>query len=400
MTASEGLQTGPKGSDSIEIGAVAEALESPATDAHGVGDDLRAALLPWVVSRVLVVGALLFSRRVFDDVGRLPRPLQLGQGLFSWDAAFYRAIAEHGYRAVGRESLRFFPLVPMLARGIGWALPGGEATALIVVVNISAFACFATLHRLTRRETGDVSTARLAVWFAALFPVASVLVMGYAEATAMLLGVLVFLMLRSRRFGWAMFFGVLAGLCRPVGVLLVIPAAIEAARDWRTSGARERWARVGAVAGPVVGVVLFLAWVGAQFDDPWLPMSEQNKATLRGGFQDPFSRSFDAVRDALDHHFGGGLHLLAAVVFVALLVVIARRLPASYTWYCAATIVVGLSAHNLDSFERYAMSTFPFAMALGIVFVRREQWTRAALGLAGASLFAYAMVNFLGLAGP
>src|SRR6478609_357308 len=197
--------------------------------------DLRVAALPWLLARVLVVGALAFSRDIYDKVGAPPRPVALGQGLFAWDAAFYRAIAEHGYRAVGDASLRFFPLVPMLARGLGWVLFGHTAVALLVVANGSALAFGALLHRLALRETGDAGVARRAAWFAALFPAAAVLVLGYAEATAMMLGVIVFLGLRSRRFGWAIAGGFLAGLCRPVGVLLVVPAAIEAGRGWRTA---------------------------------------------------------------------------------------------------------------------------------------------------------------------
>ncbi len=81
--------------------------------------DLRVAVVPWVLARVLVVGALALSRDLFDEIGTPPRPVALGQGLFAWDAAFYRDIAEHGYRAVGEASLRFFPLVPMLTRGLG-----------------------------------------------------------------------------------------------------------------------------------------------------------------------------------------------------------------------------------------------------------------------------------------
>ena len=113
------------------------------------------------------------------------------------------------------------------------------------------------------------------------------LVLGYAEATAMMLGVVVFLGLRSRRFGWAIVGGFLAGLCRPVGVLLVVPAAVEAGRGWRTASARSRIERVGAVVAPVAGAVAYLAWVGAEFGDFWKPISLQNQATLRGGFQDP-----------------------------------------------------------------------------------------------------------------
>ena len=362
--------------------------------------DLRVAVVPWVLARVLVVGALALSRDLFTKIGAPPRPVALGQGLFAWDAAFYRDIAEHGYRAVGSASLRFFPLVPLLSRGLGTLFLGHTAAALIVVANASALAFGALLHRLALHETGDRATARRAAWFAALFPAATVLVLGYAEATAMMLGAVVFLGLRSRRFGWAAGAGFLAGLCRPVGVLLVIPAAVEAARAWGSASVRERVERVTAVVAPLVGALVYLAWVGVEFGDFWKPISLQNQATLRGGFQDPVTRTIDAVGDLFGgDRFGSGLHIVWAVGFAALLVVLIRRMPASYSLYAAATLVLGLSAHNLDSFERYCMSTFPFVLAVALV-TDRDEVERGALVLAGAGLVGYAILAFLGVSGP
>ncbi len=66
---------------------------------------------------MLVVGSLALTRFAVDHLGGATRPVQLGQGLFAWDAAFYRDIAEHGYGALRPAALRFFPLVPLLARG-------------------------------------------------------------------------------------------------------------------------------------------------------------------------------------------------------------------------------------------------------------------------------------------
>src|SRR4051812_21999189 len=94
--------------------------------------DTRVAVLPWILSRVIVLAALSGARHLYDDLGRPPRPVQLGQGLFAWDGAFYRHIAEDGYREVGRGSLRFFPLVPMLAKGFGVVMFGHTAAALLV----------------------------------------------------------------------------------------------------------------------------------------------------------------------------------------------------------------------------------------------------------------------------
>jgi hypothetical protein len=379
---------------------------SPRPDALGgrvstfVRRDLRVAVVPWVLARVLVVASLALSRHLFDEIGTSPRPVALGQGLFAWDAAFYRDIAEHGYRAVGQGSLRFFPLVPLLGRVLGWVSFDHPAAALLVVANGSALVFGALLHRLALRETGDAAVARRAAWFGALFPAAFVLVMGYAEATAMMLGVLVFLGIRSNRFWRAAVAGFLAGLCRPVGVLLVVPTAIEAVRDWRDVPARSRIARVVAVVSPIAGTAAYLAWVGAEFGDVWKPISLQNRATLRGGFQDPVSRTIDAVGDLFGgDRFGSGLHIVWAVVFVVLLVVLVRRFPASYSAYGAVTVLLGLSAQNLDSFERYCWSTFPFLLALAVV-TEPEEVERGAYVVAAAGLVGYATLAFLGVQGP
>jgi hypothetical protein len=364
------------------------------------GHDLRVAVVPWALARVLVVASLALSRHLFDEIGTATRPVALGQGLFAWDAAFYRDLAEHGYRAVGEGSLRFFPLVPMMARVLGWISFDHTAAALLVVANGSALLFGALLHRLALRETGDAALARRAAWFGALFPAAFVLVMGYAEATAMMLGVVVFLGIRSNRFWWAALAGFLAGLCRPVGVLLVVPAAVEGVRGWREASTESRISRVVAVVAPVAGAGAYLAWVGAEFGDFWKPMSLQNQATLRGGFQDPVTRTIDAVGDLFGgDRFGSGLHIVWAVVFLALLVVLVRRVPASYSLYGAATLLLGLSAQNLDSFERYCWSTFPFVLALAAV-TDRDEVERGTYVVAAAGLVGYATLAFLGIQGP
>jgi len=361
--------------------------------------DLRAAIVPWIVARVLVVGALALARVVFDDIGSGPRPVQLRQGLFAWDAAFYRDLAEHGYSALGRPALRFFPLVPLLARGLGTVLLDHTAVALIVLVNGSALVLGALLHRLVVRETGDDGLAARATWFIAVFPPAAVLVMGYAEATAMALAVGTFLAMRTRRWWLAAVTAFLVGLARPVGVLLALPLAIEATRDWRTTSSSERIQRIVAVLAPVGGVAAYLVWAGARFGDAFEPITYQNRATLRGGFVDPFTRVVDAVGELFDGRAGPIVHVAWAAGFLLLALVVARRLPSSYAAYGAVTVVVALSAHNLDSLERYAMSAFPLIIGLGIVTSPHDA-ERGALGIAAGGLVGYSLAAFLGLAVP
>jgi hypothetical protein len=358
--------------------------------------DLRVALAPWFVSRVVVIGALALARFFQDDLRIHPRPVQLAQGLFAWDAAWYRTIAEHGYGYDPHETLRFFPLVPLLSKGLGVVFIGHEAVALVVVANVSALVFAALLHRLTLVDTGDEATAARAAWFGMILSPAVALVLGYSEATAMALGVGVFLAIRSGRWPTAAVLGLLAGLCRPVGVLLVAPLLVEALAGWRASVPRVRVGRLAAVVAPVVGAALYLVYVGIRFGDAFEPLSIQNRSTLRGGFEDPFSRVVRAFGDMTGgDRVGSGLHLVWAILFAVLLVVVIRHLPRSYAAYCALTLLLGLSASNLDSFERYCLSTFPFVMALAVA-TRRRELERAALALSAGGLFAYSLLAFFG----
>jgi hypothetical protein len=161
------------------------------------------------------------------------------------------------------------------------------------------------------------------------------------------------------------------------------------------------WLRRGcAVAGPPLGLATFLAWVEATRGDAFLPFSVQKRASLRGEFVDPVTRLVRAAGDLIDgDRFGSGLHLVWALAFIGVLVVIARRLPASYTGFTVATLLVALSADNLDSLERYALGGFP--ILLGIAFItRRETIERMGLTLAAGGLVVYSVLAFLGVSVP
>jgi hypothetical protein len=344
---------------------------------------------------VLVVAALEMARYLVDQL-HLKDIVPASQGLFAWDGAFYRSIAEHGYVSVPRAGLRFFPAYPLVGRGLGTVFFGHTAAALLVVASGAALVGGALLHRLTLRETGDARLAGRAAWYVAVIPAGMVFVLGYAEALLLVCGVGMFLALRSRRWLVAVPLGLVAGLTRPVGLLLFVPAIVEVLRERRGISVRDWCSRLGAVASPVVGTGLYLAWAGARYDDPLLPFSVQDNPRLRGGTVDPITHVIDAVRHAVDgDRFGAGLHLIWIVVVVALLVIVARRLPASYAAYAGAALLLALTARNVGSFERYAFTTFPLVLGIALV-TRRREVDRVVSALAAAGLAAYCVLAFLG----
>ncbi len=395
---------GGEGPD-VEPVVPSEALEGPGAPGSGASGiwarALRTAVVPWTLARVVVLGAL----GVADELAGRAHPAQAvvvraHEGLLGWDAGWYEAIAAHGYAGAGHQSLRFFPLVPAVARLVA-VLPGvGVGAGLIMVSNGSALAATALLVVLVRRETGDKALAQRSAWLLCLAPPAFVLVMGYAEATLLALSVAAFLALRAERWWWAASFGVLAGLTRPLGLLLVLPALIEAWRGWSTDRRGRRVARVGAVLAPVLGTAAFLGWVGWRYHDALAPFRIQLAAGARGGLADPAVTLAHAASGLVHgHHVDQGLHVPWVVLAVVLTVVAFRHFPVSYGALAAAVVVVSLSASNLGGFERYALSAFPLAMA-GASLCRDGRVERATYVVAAAGLAGYAVLAFTNLYTP
>jgi hypothetical protein len=219
--------------------------------------------------------------------------------------------------------------------------------------------------------------------------------MGYAEATFMTFAALALLAMRSRRWCLAAVAGFLAGLTRPVGVLLAIPAAVEgwqhraSLRTGVSSGhgvppshAGSRWGRVSAdakaalpVITPIAGLFAYLIWAARRTHDFWYPLRAQQDSVRRGHWVDPVRAVAHNV-----HELFAGDHLSAGV-------------------HAASAIVVALGSRNLDSLERYGLATLPFVLA-GADVTADPARERAVLVLASAGLVAASVLAFTGVLVP
>jgi hypothetical protein len=368
---------------------------SPPSRRAAVSWALKASIVPWIVARV-VVGVVLAVAHQLATGHHISATAaaRVHQGLLGWDAGWYESIARQGYAGAGHQSLRFFPLFPLLARALS-VLPGVDVgTAVVVVANISALVGTAVVVALVRSETADLGLARRVAWLVCLAPTAFVFVMGYAEGTLLAFSAGVFLALRARRWWWAAALGVAAGLTRPLGALLLVPAVIEAGRGFREAGPGDRLGRLGAVVAPVVGAGAFLGWVGWRYGDGLAPLRLQEEGVHHGRLADPFvTLAHDASFLAHGHHLGEGLHLPWVLLAVFLVVVAFRSWPASYGAFAVAVLAVALAGSNLDSFERYALSAFPLVLA-GATLLSRPRFFWLVLVLSAAGLAAYALLAF------
>jgi hypothetical protein len=354
--------------------------------------------LPWLTARVITLLALAFAKYQVSHfhITNSKAVLESHDGLLGSDAGWYQTIAAHGYGALPRSATRFFPLLPLLSRGLSDITSLTVGIASLVITNGASLLLGVGLYALVRSEWRDPVLARRAVWLIMLVPPAFVFVMGYSEALLVLLAVAFFINIRRGNWWWAALFGYLAGTARPIGCLLAVPALIEVVRTWRA----DRWdgwpGKAAAIASAVAGTVTYLAWVRSTAGGFLEPLKIQQQQAHHGTLTDPLSTMYHALSAlAHGHHVGDALHVPWIGVAAILLVVAFWRLPVSYGAFALCVVVIALSGSNLDSFERYALSAFPLVMA-GATLIRSPRVASITYVLCGAAMALYAVLAFQG----
>ena len=384
---------------------------------------------------VLAIGLMPHDLKPTDVPGWAAPPFTTGPHLFVtvWersDGLWFLRIADGGYGATDHSAV-FFPLYPMLVRGVSWALGGHPLPASLLVSNLSFLGALVVLYRLTAREWGR-RVARNSVLLMALFPTSFFYLAPYSESTFLLCAVGAFAAARSRRWPLAGALGALAALTRNVGVVLAPALAVEAIHQHIESRRRSRVAAPadgpgptavgpgadrtvtgGAEAGtdvrganrrlavalwssalPVAGLVSYLVFWGVRYGR-WLePLTDQSAWQRK--FQFPWMTIVHATQQALSDlgsYPNGGYHLLDWLVMVPALVVAVYglfRLRPGYsvfTWGClTAALAFPWAPRAFMSDYRFVLPLFPIVWMVALLIERGRLPRTAVIGVFAAGL--------------
>jgi hypothetical protein len=381
---------------------------------------VRYALLLFLISRlVLTLWAVLITaiQPVPTQPNEIERPYLgapiLDQGpagllLGPWqrfDTMRYLRIAHQGYDEV--EDSVFPPLYPLaingLGRGLALLLPQDQAALLaaIIVSNVSFLATLIILHRLTAAET-DANTARRTVIYFTLFPTAFFLVAAYSESLFIFLALACIWSARRSRFWLAGVLGLLAGLTRLTGLVLVVPLAFEYLRqrglDWRHPRAFNwRALRFDALAVllPLAGVAAFLVYrliAGLPSIDHIYRLYWYQTTGLPG--RDLLAAVNQMVAGSAAFHLY--LDLFCFLLLIATTWIVFRRLGVTYGLYSATLLLFILlptsEVKPLFSFSRYVLAFFPSFMVLG--GLGRNPWVNRLIVYPSLALYLYLSGQF------
>jgi hypothetical protein len=272
-----GESAGPGGQAEDELGmtATAEATTvtaEPLWDKAGGWPGVARAIGILALTRIGQFAFLIWLGAASDQ------GVTLRQWLLEWDGGWFVRVATDGYPhgytfgangELEANELAFFPLYPMLVRGVA-ALGLDAGSAAIAVSWLASVGAAVALHLLgTTLHSRRAGWALVAICCAA--PVSVVLSMAYSEGLflALVAGMLV---AAHRRVWWAAgLLGLAAAFTRPTGAAAAVALAVAAAvavREARASGRRGTWKPVVAALVALAGVPAYLGWVALRVGDP------------------------------------------------------------------------------------------------------------------------------------
>jgi len=221
-------------------------------------------------SSIVVLG-ISFGHQFVAPLQETSGP-SLPEKFSAYDGGWYKEIAATGYHYDPNQQspTAFFPLFPLLGRGVMYITGLGPIGALLSVAHICLAAAFvvAAVYLRDRRLPSDQSTISLTLLALGLMPATFFFRMTYSESTFLLL-TLVFL--RGVQREWSLpVLALIAGLasaCRPVGVGLLAPLLIYA---WRCSPRCRTFLARTALYAPLAcwGLFAYAAFLYFQFDEP------------------------------------------------------------------------------------------------------------------------------------
>ncbi len=340
----------------------------------------RLILTPFLLSRLLILGAGLAAGRwgtMRPQGWRVSSTMWIDMWA-RWDSGFYLDIASGGYSYIPGQisSVAFFPLYPLLMRWLAWQDSSRVSLTIAgwLISNISFLGALYLLYRLVDLDYQRQS-ARLTIWLLCFFPTSFFFSVVYTEGLFLLLTVGAFYFARRDQWLLAGLFGGLSSATRVVGLLILIPLAIEKIKQ--KPGNSRDWLYFALMP---LGFLAFLIFLNFQFGDPLIFSRIQIAWGRPSSVTGILERLADLFSDPdlllrvqsvwMDILFTG----LAVIIFVVVL----RKQRLSYLIYTAYSLAVPLSTVSVDSMPRYLIVAFPLFIA-GATWLNRSRFSRFAV---------------------
>ncbi|MBI4604277.1 MAG: hypothetical protein HY721_20145 [Planctomycetes bacterium] len=297
-----------------------------------------------------------------------------------FDGQFYLDISRNGYRTISSSiqgdlgNYAFFPLLPGVLAASRAAFPRSYVQLTVAAAFVAGVLGTLALWRLAEKCG---TSPLLAVGVLLCFPSAPFQLALYTEGIALCLSGMGLVYAMERKAWRTACLGLLAGLSRPQGALLAIPAFVELVLPSMRGGAegprppRAAWL---AVLAPLVGfaVMAVVSYHVSGSPSAFLTVQRKWGRTYdAGGFVKAFLSVFS--------YEGPPMDLLGLLVGLGCIPILWKRLPLSVFLYGLGAVLMPLATGSILSVARFMSVSLPHMLALAVFLQGRGTSTRAVL---------------------
>lgn len=321
-------------------------------------------LLLFVASRALIAILGYVGHRVFGA------SQGIADAFCQWDCNWYMTLVKngydlepHGHLAQDAANWAFFPLFPLLTRGLGDLLSIDYMYAAYLISNAAFLAALFVMYEYCKRWF-DEETSLFCVALLAFSPYSFYFSVPYTEALFILLALLVFLFSTTNRWLLAGLAAAMLSATRTVGVMIIFPMLIIMAgniglRNLISFRAGTEKAFLALLLVPL-GLFLFMLFLYHHVGD----------ALAFKNVQMAWRREIGSPLHVLFSGFGSWSRLTYYAVVSALGILLSiylvyRKRLAEGAWLAIGTLIP-LST-SLIAMPRYIFAIFPIYIAIALI---------------------------------
>lgn len=330
-----------------------------------------------------------------------------------WDATCYIRIAENGYSYTEEGEnlmLVFFPLYSFAVGILRYILTDTRIAALLVSTLCYSVAC-GYIYALVS-EDYNKSIARASVVLLSVSPFSFFFGSMMTESTFLMTTAMTFYYIRRHNWKLVAIVGTLAALSRMIGVIMILPAAVEWCETYKPFGLikEKKWKELGDVivhsglyiAAIALGTFVYLMINFYVTGNAFIFMQYQREHWYHENCY--FAKTVvDILKNALFgvnyEHLRISIWIPSAVIivgYIILLVYSVRRHKNMYILYMTAYLVINTSVTWLISAPRYMSAALPAFIVLAEMTekIKAVRYVLYALFIVG--MFAYLTLYLMG----
>lgn len=313
-----------------------------------------------IVSR----GWFISPNRILDIWGR-------------WDTEWYLDIIQKGYEIRGditttSSNIAFFPLYPYTVKYLSFLIPESSRSVEnifvlgVFVSNIMFLFALALLYKLIKLQFDDSEVARRSVLYLLIFPTSFFFSCFYTESAFLLISIGCFYAAHKRAWLLSSIFGALLTLCRPLGILVIIPLIYMYFKSINWQVRRIQWKILYFLLIPM-SFFSFLLSIYHVTNNLFAPMQ----------IQQAWNRSFTLpwitiINPNMDWGYITHIDRSVTLAFIFLTIISVIILKSiSYSIYSFLLLLPPLCTGTLLSMSRYVVIIFPIFITMAFLGKRK-----------------------------